>query len=53
MIASVGSSMSFVHVAAQMRRLFGNIGSVKQQDALVTHDMETASDDDSYEAWVA
>ena len=52
-IASVGSSLSFVHVAAQMRRLFGNIGSAQNQDALVAQDMDNVSDEENFEAWAA
>ena len=52
-LASVGSSLSFVHVAAQMRHLFGNIGSAQNQDALVAQDMDAASDEENFEAWAA
>ena len=52
-MASVGSSLSFVHVAAQMRRLFGNIGSSRDMDVLLAHDPALVSDADEFEAWVA
>merc|ERR1712121_295261 len=52
-MASVGSSLSFVHVAAQMRRLFGNIVSSRDMDVLLAHDPALVSDVDEFEAWVA
>ena len=52
-IASVGSSLTFVHVSAQMRRLFGNIGSSQNMDALVAQDMDNVSDEENFEAWLA
>ena len=52
-MASVGSSLSFVHVAAQMRRLFGNIGTAQNQDALVAQGMDNVSDEEDSEAWAA
>ena len=52
-IASVGSSLAFGHVSAQMRRLFGNIGSSQSMDVLVAQDMDQVSEEDDFEAWVA
>ena len=52
-VASVGSSLVFGNVAAQMRRLFGNMGSSQNMDVLVTQDVDQASDEDDFEAWVA
>ena len=49
-IASVGASLSFAQVAAQMRRLFGNIGSSRNMDVLVAQDMDQVSDEDDFEA---
>ena len=49
-IASVGSSLSFGHVAAQMRRLFGNMGSSQNMDVLVAQDLDQASAEDDFEA---
>ena len=48
--ACVGSSLSPAHVAAQMRRLFGNIGSAQHQDALAAQDMDNVSDEENFEA---
>ena len=52
-IASVGSSLTFVHVSAQMRRLCGNIDSSQNMDALVAQDLDNVSDDENFEAWAA
>ena len=46
-IASVGSSLSFGNVAAQMRRLFGHMGSSQNMDALV------AREEEDFDAWLA
>ena len=52
-IASVGSSLSYAHTAAQMRRLCGNFGSARNQDALVAQDMDAVSGEENFEAWAA
>ena len=52
-MASVRSSLSHAHAAAQMRRLFGNIGSARNQDALVAQDMDAVSGEENFEAWAA
>ena len=49
-IASAGSSPSFVHVAAQMRLLFGNIGSAQNHDTLAAQEMDNASDEENCES---
>ena len=52
-LTSVGSSLVFAHVSAQMPRLFGNIGSSQSMDVLVAQDMDQVSEEDDFEAWVA
>ena len=52
-VASVGSSLLFENVSAQMRRLFGSIGSSQNMDVLVAQDLDHVSDEDDFEAWVA
>ena len=47
--ASVGSSLTLVRVSAQMRRLFGNIGSSQNTDAIVAQDMDNVSDEENFE----
>ena len=51
--ASAGSPLAFSQVAAQMRRLFGNVGSDQRQDALAAQDLDTVSEEEDFEAWVA
>ena len=53
MVASAGSSLLLGNVSAQTRRLFGNIGSSRNMDALVAQDLDQVSDEDDFEAWVA
>ena len=52
-MAGVGSSFNFLNVTAQMRRLFGNVGSLQNQDALVAQDLDDVSEEDDIEAWIA
>ena len=52
-MAGAGSSLSPAHVAAQMRRLFGNIGSAQHQDALAAQDMDNVSDEENFGARLA
>ena len=52
-MASVGSSLALLRVSTQMRLLFGNVGSVQNQDALVAQDLDTVSEEEDFEAWVA
>ena len=53
MIASVGSSLLFVHLSAQTRRFFGSIGSSQNLDALAAQDMDNVSEEENFEACVA
>ena len=50
-MASVGSSLSSAHVAAQLRRLSRNIGSAQNQDALEVQDMDNVSGEENFDAW--
>ena len=52
-MSGLSSSLDFGSVSAHMRRLFGNVGSAQNQDALVTPDFDTASDEENFEAWLA
>ena len=52
-IASVGSSLTFARVSAQMRRLLGNIGSSQNMDALAAQEMDNVSDEENFETWAA
>ena len=52
-LASLGDTLAFPNVAAQMRRLFGPRGYASRQDNLVAQDMDTAPAEEDFEAWLA
>ena len=52
-MARVGSAFNFTTVTAQMRRLFGNVGSTANQDALVMEDAISESEEDDAEILAA
>ena len=49
--ASAGNALAFQSVSAQMRRLSGPCGHASRRDVVVAADMETASDEEDFEAW--
>ena len=52
-LASLGKALAFPQASAQMRRLFGPCGYASRQDVIVAQDMDTASEGEDFEAWVA
>ena len=50
MLASLDNALAFPEVSAQRRRLFGPRGYASRQDVLVAADMDTASDEEDFEA---
>ena len=49
-LASLGNILAFPQASAQMRRLFGPCGHASRQDVLVAQDMDTASEEEDFEA---
>ena len=52
-LASLGNSPASPQVSSQMRRLFGPRGFASRRDVLVARDMDTASGEEDFEAWMA
>ena len=52
-LASLGSTLAFQSVPAQMRRFFGPSGYASRQDVLVAADMDTVSKEEGFGPWVA
>ncbi len=52
-LASLGNTLASHQVSAQMRRLFGPCGYASRQDVLVAQDMDTVSDEEDFETWLA
>ena len=52
-LASLENALAFPQVSAQTRRLFGPYSYASRQDVLVAQDMDTASEDEDCEAWLA
>ena len=52
-LASVRNTSAPPEVSTQMRRLFGSRGHAFGQDVLVAADMDTASEEEDSQAWVA
>ena len=52
-LASLGNTLAFPLVSARMRRLFGPCGYASRQDVMVAQDMDTVSEEEDFEAWVA
>ena len=52
-LASVRNTLAPPEVSTQMRRLFGSRGHAFGQDVLVAADMDTASEEEDSQAWVA
>ena len=50
-LASLGDALAFQSVSAQMRRLYGPCGYAYRQGVLVAADMDTASEEEDFEAW--
>ena len=48
-LASVGNTLAFQSVSAQMRRFLGS----SRQDVLVAADMDTVPEAEDFEAWMA
>ena len=51
-LASSGNTLASQSVSAQMRRLFGPCGYAPRQDVLVAADMDTAPEEEAFEAWM-
>ena len=52
-LASLGNTLAFPQASAQMRRLFGPCGSESRQDVPAAQDMDTVSEVEDFEAWMA
>ena len=52
-LASLGNTLAFPQASAQMRRLFGPCGYASRQDVLAAQDMDTVSEEEDFEAWLA
>ena len=52
-LASLSKAMASPQVSAQTRRLFGPCGYASRRDVLVAQDMDTASEEEDCEAWLA
>ena len=52
-LASLGNTLAFPQVSAQMRRLFGPCGYASRQDVMVARELDTVSDEEDSEAWLA
>ena len=52
-LASLGNTLAFPQASAQMRRLFGHCGHASRQDVPVAEDLDTASEEEDFEAWMA
>ena len=52
-LATLGNTSAFPQVPAQMQRLFGPCGDASRHDVLVAQDMDTASEKEDFEAWLA
>ena len=52
-LANLGNTLAFPQAAAQMRRPFGPCGYQSRQDVLVAQDLDTASEEEDFEAWMA
>ena len=52
-LTSLRNTLAFPQVSAQMRRLFGPCGYASRQDVMVAQDMDTVSEEEDFEAWIA
>ena len=52
-LASLGNTLALPQASAQMRRLFGPRGYASRQYVLAAQDMDTVSEEEDYEAWLA
>ena len=52
-LASLGNALALQSVSAQMRRLSGPCGYASRQHVLVAAEMDTASEEEDCEAWMA
>ena len=52
-LASLGNTLAFQQVSPRKRRLFGACSCASRQDVLVAPDMDTASEEEDLEAWMA
>ena len=52
-LASLRNALAFPQVSAQMRRLFGPRGYTSRQDVLAAQGMDTASEEEDFECWLA
>ena len=51
--ARLGNTLAFPEVSPQLRRLFGPCGYASKQDLLVAQGINTVSEAEDFEAWVA
>ena len=52
-LASLGNTLAFPQVSVQMRRLLGHCGYASRQDVLVAQDLDTVSEEEDFEPWMA
>ena len=52
-LASLSNTLASPQVSPRMRRLFGPRGNASRQDVRVAQDMDTVSEEEDFEAWMA